>query len=77
MAIRNLRYGNDEMLRKRAREIEVIDEKIKILAQDMMDTMHKYEGVGLAGPQSVSYFNKSYISHIHVFVCSVPLEIPD
>ena len=51
MAIRNLRYGNDEMLRKRAREIEVIDEKIKILAQDMMDTMHKYEGVGLAGPQ--------------------------
>lgn len=51
MAIRNLRYGDDEILSKRAREIEVIDEKIKILAQDMLDTMHKYEGVGLAGPQ--------------------------
>lgn len=51
MAIRNLRYGDDEILQKRAREIEVIDEKIKQLAQDMMDTMHKYDGVGLAGPQ--------------------------
>lgn len=51
MAIRNLRYGDDEILRKRAREIEVIDDKIKELAQDMMDTMHKFDGVGLAGPQ--------------------------
>ena len=51
MAIRNLRYGNDEILRKRAREVETIDEKIKELAQDMMDTMHKFDGVGLAAPQ--------------------------
>ena len=51
MAIRNLRYGDDEILKKRSREIEVIDEKIKELAEDMMDTMHKYDGVGLAGPQ--------------------------
>lgn len=51
MAIRNLRYGDDEILRKRSREIEVIDDKIIELAQDMMDTMHKYDGVGLAGPQ--------------------------
>ena len=48
MAIRNLRYENDEILNKRSREIETIDEKIKELAQDMMDTMHKYDGVGLA-----------------------------
>ena len=51
MAIRNLRYGNDEILRKRARDVEVIDDKIKQLAQDMLDTMHKYDGVGLAAPQ--------------------------
>lgn len=51
MAIRNLRYGDDEILRKRAREIEEIDDKIRELAEDMMDTMHKYDGVGLAGPQ--------------------------
>lgn len=51
MAIRNLRFEDDEILRKRSREIEVIDEKIKELAKDMMDTMHKFDGVGLAGPQ--------------------------
>ena len=51
MAIRNLRYDNDEILKKRSREIDVIDEKIKTLAKDMMETMHKYEGLGLAGPQ--------------------------
>lgn len=51
MAIRNLRYDGDEILRKRSREITVIDDKIKELAQDMMDTMHKWDGLGLAGPQ--------------------------
>lgn len=51
MAIRNLRYENDEILQKRSKEIEVIDEKIKELAQDMVETMHKWDGVGLAGPQ--------------------------
>ena len=51
MAIRNLRYDKDEILRKRSREIENIDDKIKELALDMMETMHKYEGLGLAGPQ--------------------------
>ena len=51
MAIRNLRYDNDEILKKRSKEIEVIDDKIRELAADMMETMHKYEGLGLAGPQ--------------------------
>ena len=51
MAIRNLRYEGDEILSKRASEIEVIDDKIRELANDMFDTMHKFEGVGLAGPQ--------------------------
>ena len=51
MAIRNLRYGDDEILKKRAREVEEINSKIKELAEDMMETMHKYDGVGLAAPQ--------------------------
>ena len=51
MAIRNLRYEGDEILSKRAREIDKIDDRLKELAQDMMDTMHKFDGVGLAGPQ--------------------------
>ena len=51
MAIRNLRYEGDEILRKRSREIEVIDDKIRELAKDMMETMHRWDGLGLAGPQ--------------------------
>ena len=51
MAIRNLRYDNDEVLRKRSREIETIDNKIRELAIDMLDTMYKFDGVGLAAPQ--------------------------
>ena len=51
MAIRILRPENDDILRKKSREIEVIDEKIKELAKDMIDTMHKYSGLGLAAVQ--------------------------
>lgn len=51
MAIRNLRYDNDELLRKRSREIEEIDNRIRELAIDMIDTMYKFDGVGLAAPQ--------------------------
>lgn len=51
MAIREIRLSDDEILRKRSREVEQVDEKIKELLQDMVETMHKYNGVGLAGPQ--------------------------
>ena len=51
MAIRNLRYDGDEILNKVSREITVIDDKIKELAKDMIDTMHKFDGVGLAAVQ--------------------------
>ena len=51
MAIRNLRYEGDEILKKKSREVENIDEKIQILIDDMIETMHKYNGVGLAAVQ--------------------------
>lgn len=51
MAIRNIREDGDEILRKKSRKVEVIDEKIKILVEDMIETMYKYNGVGLAAPQ--------------------------
>ena len=51
MAIRNLRYEGDEILKKKSREVENIDEKIQILIDDMIETMHKYNGVGLAEVQ--------------------------
>ncbi len=51
MAIRQLRYEDDPILRKKSREVEEIDYRIKTLVQDMLDTMYKEEGVGLAAPQ--------------------------
>lgn len=51
MAIRNLRLEGDEILNKKSREIEVIDDKLQILIDDMIETMHKYNGVGLAAVQ--------------------------
>lgn len=51
MAIRNLRYQGDEILKKKSREVEVIDDKIQELIDDMIETMHKYNGVGLAAVQ--------------------------
>lgn len=51
MATRIIREEGDEILKKISREVEQIDEKILILIDDMLDTMHKYNGVGLAAVQ--------------------------
>ncbi len=51
MAIRNIRQEGDEILNKVSREVEVIDDKVKELIDDMVETMHKYNGVGLAAVQ--------------------------
>lgn len=51
MAIRTIREEGDEILRKKSREVEKIDDRIIELIEDMLETMHKYNGVGLAAVQ--------------------------
>lgn len=51
MAIREIREEGDEILRKKSREVEKIDDRVKELIEDMIETMHKYNGVGLAAVQ--------------------------
>lgn len=51
MAIRQIRQEGDEILKKKSREVENIDEKLQILIDDMIETMHKFNGVGLAAVQ--------------------------
>ena len=51
MAIRVIRQEGDEILKKISKPVESIDEKIKILIEDMIETMQKYNGVGLAAVQ--------------------------
>lgn len=51
MALRMIRTEDDPILRKKAKPITEITDRIKELAEDMLETMHDADGVGLAGPQ--------------------------
>ena len=46
-----MRLEKDEILRKKSKEVERIDEKIQTLIDDMIETMYKYNGVGLSAVQ--------------------------
>ena len=41
----------DPVLRRKAHKISQVDRDIRILAEDMVDTLHDAGGVGLAAPQ--------------------------
>lgn len=54
MAILKVSRLGHPVLREKASDVEIKDikaGKFKTLLQDMVETMHEYEGVGLAGPQ--------------------------
>ncbi|GAA0825031.1 hypothetical protein GCM10008914_30310 [Clostridium tertium] len=52
MALRQIRLFGDEILRKRSKEVMVVDDKIRQILNDMADTMYNTEnGGGLAAPQ--------------------------
>ncbi len=51
MAIRNIRKIGDDVLRKKCRNVDVIDDRIKTLVKDMFETLEKADGAGLAAPQ--------------------------
>lgn len=52
MAQRQIREVGDDLLRKKSRVVEVIDDKIKQLIDDMYDTLKASDdGIGIAAPQ--------------------------
>lgn len=51
MAIRNIVKVGDDVLTKKCRPVEKIDERIITLLDDMIDTLYDSGGVGLAAPQ--------------------------
>ncbi len=51
MALRNIRKFGDDVLRKKCREVEEIDNRLLTLIEDMKETMYDADGVGLAAPQ--------------------------
>lgn len=51
MALREIRLDGDPLLRKTSKEVTEINERIKTLLDDMVETMIHANGVGLAAPQ--------------------------
>ncbi|MDD4876884.1 MAG: peptide deformylase [Dehalococcoidales bacterium] len=51
MAIREMRYISDPVLRKKAKRVPVISNAIQQLVSDMIETLQQEQGVGLAAPQ--------------------------
>jgi len=51
MAIRIIRTYGDDVLRKKSRVVDEINQRILLLIKDMKETMYNAKGVGLAAPQ--------------------------
>lgn len=51
MALRTIRIQGDEVLTKRCREVTEMTPRIATLIEDMIETMHEANGVGLAASQ--------------------------
>lgn len=51
MAYRDIHVDDDPILRKKARRVDRINARVLTLIDDMMETLHHEDGVGLAAPQ--------------------------
>ena len=46
-----MKLGEDDVLRKKAHPVKIIDRRTQALLKDMAETMYDADGVGLAAPQ--------------------------
>lgn len=51
MALRNIVKMGDPVLRKVCKTVDKFDDRLHVLLNDMVDTLHRAEGLGLAAPQ--------------------------
>lgn len=51
MALRQIFQTSDEVLHKKCREVTEVNDRIRTLIDDLVDTMRDANGVGLAAPQ--------------------------
>lgn len=51
MALRNIVKYGDEILKKTCRPVTDINDRIQVLIDDMIETVHEANGAGLAAPQ--------------------------
>lgn len=53
MAIRQLRYNQDPILRKRCKEVKEVNDRIRLLLEDMLDTLHHTENAAALAANQV------------------------
>lgn len=52
MAVRQIRYEGDDILRKKCKRVEEVNDHIRMLLDDMLDTLHNTkDGAAIAAPQ--------------------------
>ena len=51
MALRNIIFSDEDLIRKKSKVVTEFDERLDILLDDMKETMRKNDGVGLAAVQ--------------------------
>ena len=51
MALRNIVERGDEILAKKCREVKEVNDHIRMILDDMLETMRAANGVGIAAPQ--------------------------
>jgi peptide deformylase len=51
MAVREIKILGDPVLREPAEAVGEVDEEVRLLVNDMFETMYLAEGIGLAAPQ--------------------------
>ncbi len=67
--ILELAYYGEPILRKKAQPVKEINDEIRTLVADMVETMHAKNGVGLAAPQIFHSLN--------LFIIQIPEPGPD
>jgi len=63
MAIRKIVTKEDPILRKKCKTVDKFDDKLSQLLDDMIETLTKAQGVGLAAPQ-VGYLKRIFIMDV-------------
>jgi peptide deformylase len=51
MAVLNIRTYPDEVLKRKAETVEAVDDELRLLMDNMAETMYAAPGIGLAAPQ--------------------------
>jgi len=51
LSVRDIRYLGDPVLRKMCHEVEEVDDHVRELVDDLVDTMYAADGIGLAASQ--------------------------